>query len=151
MLQVIDGMSEFSTYDFEVRFKPGRRNMDADPLSRIPYPLCDDDSEIVSSDVIHSLCSEVIAVLSSTLAESICISSAFISFVNENLSSAVNWIKAQSEDATITAILGLSSAGKKPDLSDPSALKAYCRVWKGLVFKDQVLHRKMVEGDQVVF
>ncbi len=141
-----------STFDFKVRYKPGSSNLDADSLSRIPNPLCDDDSEIVSSDVIHSLCiSAVSGEDSSTLAESMCISSACVPFVSENRSSTVNWIKAQSENATIAAILGLLSAGKKPDLSDSSSVKAYSRVWKGLVFNDQVLYRKMVQRDQVVF
>ena len=50
-------VSELSAYNFNIKYRPGRQNSDADQLSRLPKPDHNhDDYQELSPEMIHALC-----------------------------------------------------------------------------------------------
>lgn len=138
-------LAELSAFDFEVKYKPGRQNKDADALSRIDL----DSQKCLSSDVVKNICEQE-EQEESGLIESMCIS-ADLKVLPESgvVSMNVDWAKEQSEDSVISRVKELVASGQFPHSrkDELPLVQKYLREWKHLVLKDSILYRKRNVGE----
>jgi len=136
-------LAALSTYDFELVYRPGRRNQDADGLSRRPHPS---NREVVNSDVVTALCKNqgVPAV------ETVCCSVTGTDDIMDNLSQpsfTKDDLKAHQErDPVLGKFIPWLKKGKRPTKTDVSREGLEFRIlmtqWERLSFKEGVLYRR---------
>lgn len=151
-------LASLSTYNFQLRYKSGKSNGDADGLSRRPH-----DNINLFPEAVRAVCQAYTAKRDSCpYVETLLVSN---SANVEQLSASqdlppestdfmdVDWSKEQLADPSISRIIRLQKNGFCPDRSDlrtesPIVLK-YIREWKRLTVVDDILYRDTVlDGQQ---
>ena len=133
-------MAELGTYNFDVSYKPGRLNNDADALSRCPLQVS---------------CASVQALLTQGRFNVDCLAI----HIDENIGGTglptvsldVKWAEEQRKDPVLTEVCHLVKEGQKPTKEqraqcDPEVLK-FLNEWPRLIFDQDVLYRKRVNSD----
>ena len=133
-------MAELGTYNFDVSYKPGRLNNDADALSRCPLQVS---------------CSSVQALLTQGRFNVDCLAIHIDEKIGgtglPTVSLEVKWAEEQRKDPVLTEVCRLVRGGQKPTNQeraqcDPEVLK-FLNKWPRLIFDQDVLYRKRVNSD----
>ena len=150
-------LAALSSYNFSLVYRSGRKNLDADALSRLPS----NNKETLFNEVIKAICQGVLAskeelpaVECVLLAQDTAVD---IDDVDTNIGSDLNQVVCPAEqtmDATIHRIRQLFATGHKPTKRqislEPNSCQKYLREWDHLFMKDNILYRKhSLQGTEV--
>ena len=133
-------LADISTYDFDIKYKPGVNNTDADALSRLPRREAHLTAESVSA-----LCQGLTATTS--LVEVLSMSqqaldsfSLMDSFPRDD---RINWTKEQLEDKVIAEVYAAVKSKERPtEKPDSVHLAILYREWDSLVLSEDILYRR---------
>ena len=141
-------LAALSVYDFDIIYRPGKQNQDADALSRRPI---DDINQIISADSIKAVCHAAHAeplLTSFSLDTSIldnCISRTNVSDQN------INWHDVQRNDPVLNFWIHHVKQKKKPKLEDlPFGMESQIliRNFNKLKFISDILYRETTTADK---
>ena len=140
-------LADLACYDFSIHYRSGKRNVDADALSRI--------SHTVQSHCVQALMYNH-QVQSSALMQTICLSQMsddMLSTQSQDMTSLFTcqeWKQNQASDAIIGPILHYVEKGRKPSRPDkdldPDSL-LLLQEWDHLCLRDGILYRRCQVGD----
>ena len=102
-------LAALSAYNYTTKYRPGKRNGDADGLSRLP--ACEEFHK-VCKDVLQAICTALIA---GTWAESCCMSFNVVDNISEaedKVSCVRNWRRFLKDDSIVGAVHKAVSNGK---------------------------------------
>ena len=161
-------LAALSTFNFKIRYKPGKHNGDADGLSRRPHPEepTDDDTQELSIPAIEAICqyhqtdSEYLPPEGlSAMAESLGVTSEVMQADLHPPSglpslpsrSMTDWQRMQDRDEIISRACFYKRRGNRPTneerkTENPEVL-IILRDWEKLQFRSDVLHRKRVNSN----
>jgi len=150
-------LAELSDFQFQVKYKPGKSNRDADGLSRRPHF----DPEQCTQQITPEMFKEVCAVSKSTedfsgVAESLLVSSSAVSNVmTVGAVRSLNWSDEQRADSDLARVIDLVLAGGR--LSDrarrrePPGVLRLLSFYSSLVVEDGILYKvSSYKDDHVV-
>ena len=155
-------LAELAVFDFDISYRSGHSNGDADGLSRVPGF----HNFKVHSNVVSVVCSQLTTTDSNTCVhESVVLSENVFVYTNaatvqdydltENID---NWRKQQGEDEVLAKLLPYVRNGTKPSkrqialLSrDSSEYKVFLRNWNRLCLKNGVLYRTRKDDTKTVY
>ena len=161
-------VAELSNFNFTIKYRPGKQNVDADFLSRSPLhfenyqKMC---TESVSQDTIHVTASAVnkqydneaiwVSALSTNEKNFALQSSEKTHPISTVRLDSSDVLQAQRHDHCISTVLRCKEKGEKPSRTtynqESRGIKILLREWDKLyVSKDGTLHRKTSEYDQLV-
>ena len=147
-------VAELANYNFNLHYKPGSTNVDADRLSRIEWPdVLRGDEETkyacLSANAVQATC--LGATVSSGCLDSITYSSGVLPLdayvpIQAGLSQG-DWVQLQQQDPDLKLIIeGLQSKTlrhRKFTPQDSATLKHYCRIQDQLKLQDGLLYRRI--------
>ena len=142
-------LAALSSYDFSLIYRSGRKNLDADALSRLPA----NNKETLFNDVIKAICQGVLASCEEAPAVECVLLAQETASVADDLGtdtgtdlSQVDWPAEQTIDPTISRVRQVFQSGHKPTKRqmalEPKECQKYLRDWDSLFLKDNVLYRK---------
>uniref|UniRef100_A0A8C5PXV4 Gypsy retrotransposon integrase-like protein 1 n=1 Tax=Leptobrachium leishanense TaxID=445787 RepID=A0A8C5PXV4_9ANUR len=156
-------VGELSDYHFDVKYRPGKINIDADTLSRIPLDIekyTTECTEQLSSEVVRAVwdgaraakkkdVAWVAALSMSSMETDPTSQGSLLPRINKNELS-----KAQREDPVIAKILKMKEEIKVPDESlkktVTGAAKKLLYEWNKLIIEDGCLYRQTAQHKQLV-
>ena len=139
-------MADLGVYNFNVTYKPGINNIDADALSRL-HSLPSGDV-CLPSEAIKSWMNE-----STVAAECIAMQVDSTHYKGDLLpqKEAINWKEEQEQDVVLRQVKYFVARGKTPSRQEKESCSMevlqYLWDWKILVLRDDVLHRRRVAED----
>lgn len=143
-------LSDLAAFDFEIKYRSGKSNTDADILSRLP----ERQELTLDRDVVDAVCNMVTTDVGAV--EMIVLGDE-IEGLEEEMSSLSNrdWSKKQYEDPAIRRVVQLKREKKYIKEQDrknfPIDMKAYAREWDRLVIRNGVLYREREAGQDTVY
>lgn len=140
-------IAELASYDFDIRYRSGRKNTDADTLSRLPRKI-ENDSTSLSSEVVRAIGN---GQLTSGAIDSISMNMQVLQHLPEfeedqDENKFHSWRKAQREDPSISIVLRRMS--QKHTQKEENVNQEVKLLWKEhskLFLKRGVLYRKINE------
>ena len=147
-------VAKLANYNFTIKYKSGLSNVEADALSRIPWPEILTDTEDLDVDLNCMDTHVVNAILTgsrskTSLIESVSCSSKIIPpelSQDSDSSSNINWMKEQRADPNLTVIIKLIESGqlqkRKQHGKDTPEVKSLLRIRKSLKLVKDILYRK---------
>ena len=144
--------SQLASYDFTIKYRSGRKNIDADCLSRLPQQQNNEKDEegyfTLPSDIVHGLCHSHVDygyVESIQIMNSQCLPYMDISVMNNE-----TWRLEQSKDPVLVPIIRQLHGGKKVSFTEKKDNDIYLffRQMKHFVLKEGVLFRKRKTLDE---
>jgi hypothetical protein len=128
-------LAELSTFDFEIKYKPGIQNTDADALSRLPRDL-----DSISPEMVTALCHGLLTA-DAPVIEMISMCQHIDGFTNMELSD-VDWRAEQLADEVVGNLLRRVQDGMDPeaDAMDRES-RRYVKEWDKLEVMSGRLHR----------
>ena len=159
-------LSALSTYDFDVQYRPGRHNIDADLLSRMMPDESQEEWETIPQTGVRSICKKICIpgslvnpprYVDQLGASPDCVPDIYafptrLELKSLGQMSSQDLIKAQEEDAVISSALQAVKQGKWPEGNGSSPELARLKKEMGrLMMKDGLLHRlsKRPSGEEV--
>ena len=161
-------VADLSNFNFTIKYKPGKHNVDADVLSRMPLDIesyINDCTEETSNEAFQATVSAVssqfhndtiwVSALSTNEKNVTVQDSEKIPPVSDIRLDIDDLRQAQRQDAAISKALRYKEQGHKPNNeernSESHTTKILLREWDKLyIDKDGILHRKTSEYDQTV-
>jgi transposase InsO family protein len=143
-------VAELADFNFEISYRPGKENLDADALSR--FPLMVEFESHISTD-------EVNAILNATHVvnnQHITVTCDMLAAVEEFDCNAVPWKleeirKEQGQDPVIGKVLEGVHSGQRPSSKNMSpSQRILLNSWNKLHLIDNVLYRKTSTGNQLI-
>ena len=105
-------LAELSVYDFEIKYKPGRLNSDADALSRM-YRKGEEEN-VISADLVRNIC-KVEEVEDEGLIECMCVSASIdVPSEPKVMDRNIDWKKEQLDDQVVGRVYRLVEIGVLP-------------------------------------
>ena len=141
-------LAALSTYDFDIIYRPGRKNLDADGLSRRLHH--ENDIEIVDREVITALCkSQQLPVVETICSEESCLEEACKNMEQPCLTK--NDIKvAQEGDAVLSKFIMYKVKGTKPRKEEVARegqeFRTLTMQWNLMILKNGILYRRRKRG-----
>lgn len=151
-------VAALSDYNFTIKYRSGKKNADADGLSR-----CLEDRQkenIIFPAVLKALCqSSTVAAEDCPFVESLALTKPISDPVDvpeqllqEHALSSKDWRKAQRQDPTLKYIIDHLQTGSRISVqqsqTDPTIDRRYLKDWDRLVMCQDVLYRKAVVNGQ---
>ena len=141
-------VSQLANYDFDILYKSGRKNLDADALSRIDWSRANQ----VSPDVVSAVLGATD--LDSGAVEALCLSAeaqVLPGMVDDLCEGkpARDWSEIQRSDPVVGSVIKILESGSECDKVGP-AVRTYLRERSRLVLRNKVLYR-VRQGDQDEF
>jgi transposase InsO family protein len=163
-------LAELSNFDFDIKYRSGKKNIDADFLSRPPgepatVSCCPQEQEVsiatgdcVREEVVKAICSTAVQDDDEDLVAVTCMSQGVLMYQPELLDDEeedkVNWKAVQEADPIIGELRSLVERGLKPSsakqkhlLEQSTAFRTYLREWDKFMLKDEVLYRRRTGRD----
>ena len=157
-------LAALSAYNFSLSYRPGKRNNDADGLSRRPHPSSNDETQpavsssvMVTSDVIEVLCEHHLdedRTESHPSVESVsCHPQVVVPVIDGESETASSesklpvttmddWQRLQQADPAIRRVIEIKQSGRRTNPRAESAdVRRYLREWNRLKMRQNVLHR----------
>ena len=150
-------LAALSSYDFSLVYRSGKKNADADALSRLPSH----NKETLFNEVIKAICQGVLA----SREEAPAVECVLLAQDTNNLAddngpdigtdlSQVDWPAEQTMDPTISRVRQMFLKGHKPTKRqialEPKQCQKYLREWDNLFLRDNVLYRKAsINGSKI--
>lgn len=174
-------LAALSTFRFNIKYRAGNTNGDADGLSRRPQAAPQEDHEYlqerdrinsmakrileteIPSDAVSAVCQHHSVMLHlPVFAESLAVNASSVPDLFSDQSQTTlpgmtkeDWCKAQREDLSIKRVIAFLEKGQKPDLrvvkDEPFESKLLLRGWDRLELKDGVLYRKCFDRGSEIF
>lgn len=147
-------LSDLSSFDFGISYRSGKKNGDADALSRLRS-----SDEVVASDVIAALCGQVMVGEEEVLchSEEVAMYRETVALNGGKLEdNRMKWQALQQQDPVLKKIMEYVRRNVKPTSRELALLgresleyKLYHRSWNKLVIRDGVLFRsRVVEAEE---
>ena len=146
-------VAKLADYNFTLRYRCGRSNVEADALSRISWPevLSDEDIDLdlecMDTHVVNAVLTGTYS--KSSLIESVSYSSEIIPDeldVENNSATALDWVKLLRADPNLSMIIKLIESDqlfkRKLHGKDSAEVKALLRIRKSLKLSKDILYRK---------
>ena len=135
-------LAELASYDFQIRYKSGRSNVDADVLSRIPRQIQCSSSTL--TQVVTESCSDQFSGYVCTLSADSSVSSDFVAPSLPVLKGLdIDWLSEQKKDPILGKLVDSLESGVKPDMqAQPVHFRPYLKVWKKLCLENGILYHK---------
>ena len=142
-------LAALSAYDFDIHYRPGMQNIDADTLSRLPQPEQEAGPEQLSVDSVKAICGVVHA---QPYVESLCLSASMVDpelqTTGQDLRGMTDrdWRMAQAEDDTLRPWIQMVRSKKRPQRQDyphTRADTALHRSFNNLVLERGILYRQI--------
>ena len=132
--------AELSLYDFSIEYRSGKKNKDADPLSRLwedSRGETDDDMDKIPFNVVKTVCGEMDSCELKSHLQNVQVSN-------------VDWRNRQLNDTSISRIIQYVESGTKPSVRErrllPVSIKLLLRSLDKYVMRNGILYRRrMVE------
>ena len=143
-------LAELSRYNFDIKYRSGKANTDADVMSRLPTPSdiqeINRDVVVAISSSIHAAASDVLLGVTPQLEEKYAGVNATTTTNDKDIASTTLWKDRQAKDPVLTQLISLVKSAVKPIVSQcAESIKPYLREWERLVLEDGVLYRKRKE------
>ena len=150
-------LAALSSYDFSLVYRSGKKNADADALSRLPSH----NKETLFNEVIKAICQGVLASREEAPAvECVLLAQDTNNVADDNGPdigtdlSQVDWPAEQTMDPTISCVRQMFLKGHKPTKRqialEPKQCQKYLREWDNLFLRDNVLYRKAsINGSEI--
>ena len=140
-------LASLSNYNFKLLYRSGRKNLDADALSRLPST----DKEVLFNDAI--ICQSALASWKNApvvecvlLSQDASVGSDEIGSDFRSDISQIDWQAEQTMDSTLNRVKQLLTSGHKPTKRQMALESKECQKvlknWDNMFFKDDVLHRR---------
>ena len=148
-------LAELSLHDFNIHYKPGNSNTDADFLSRMHATPSLDAGSVVDREAIKAICSAV-RCQDRGCVEVMCVSHNVVDEYEQNVfpmdiemeRTASVWRDLQLQDPVLDQLIPLVEDGDKPEMSSTTReLKPYVREWDKLILREGVLYRSRVDPE----
>lgn len=148
-------LAALAAYDFDIKYRPGVNNADADGMSRLPGLQESEDQEHMSSDSVKAVCNVIHA---QPYVESLCMQADVTQ--EENLDSIGvplarmsnrDWRKAQYKDPILRQWTRCLQSGAKPrrkDFCDSNAHSALLKTSSSLHLQQGILYREVTINEQ---
>ena len=151
-------VASLADFDFSIKYRCGKKNIDADSLSRIHQRVNDDSiaslppTEEISDDVISALCSSTV----SSVVDSYCLThNVQILDIGQNMFRGLNLEDMKSEQmkdpAIKTIIHFLLDPDIKPRKHKDRVISQYFQKWKQLTLRNNILYYKVSIQDTEQF
>ena len=142
-------LASLSNYNFKLLYRSGRKNQDADAMSRLPST----DKEVLFNDAIKAICQSVLAssekapvVECVLLAQDASIGSDEVGSDIGSDISEVDWQAEQTMDSTLNRVIQLLTSSHNPTKRQIALESKECQKilkdWDHLFFKDNILFRR---------
>ena len=134
-------VAELSSYNFNIKYRPGRLNADADQLSRLPKLDSQDAYLEVSPETIHALCK---CQVSPNYIETICMSADAVDDMStlDDIFDHRDWRRQQAKDPVIGKFLRYVTNNEKPDSGmDGRDEKLFIKEFSRLKVQRGILYR----------
>ena len=153
-------VAALSDYNFTIKYRSGRKNADADGLSRLTEDTAADQERIMFPGVLKAVCqSATLQVEECPLVESLAFSQPAdtLEDIPEDLIQAhaltsKDWRKAQRDDPTLKLVIDHLKTGSRISVqqiqNNPTLDRRYFRDWEKLYLSQDVLYRKAQLNDQ---
>ena len=140
-------LADLATFNFNIEYRAGKRNIDADALSRLPG-----DSVCLGSDVVSAVCQATTFVCS---AEVLAVAPEVVQDLPStpmSLFSSRDWSSEQAKDPLLSTIMDRLNDDDESlhDLTDPR-FKPFLRELPRFVLKHGVLHRRRTIKDEDIY
>ena len=143
-----------AAYDFEIRYRPGKHNADADALSRLPgFANPEQEYETIGPEVLRAICkSRQIVCYMDTLSFSVTSPDESTPEVLED-TCAVEWMRRQQQDPAIRKFLCLVTRKEKVrrDKFTTTEGKLLFREVKNFIVKRGFLYRQFKQNETTKF
>ena len=140
-------IAALGAYNFEIKYRSGKQNSDADGLSRIPQSATDNTFKQVSHESVKALCQN----LENVYVDTICMSASVLDIPEldslDDVQNPTDWRKHQMADPTVKCFLRAVTNKQKPKLSDIPGTegKSFLKEFTRLVVRRGVLYRHLVQ------
>lgn len=141
-------LASLAAFNFDIRYRPGKSNADADALSRLPAEVDSDNRCNVPIESVQAICRKAIP---SAYVESLSLSpDVVIDDIDNrgtNVGNIIDWAQAQANDIDIRPWIEFVRQNRKPSIGEigPSPLM---RQFNRLCLKDDVLYRETtIDGE----
>ncbi|PJE77975.1 hypothetical protein CI610_03096 [invertebrate metagenome] len=156
-------LSALSTYHFDIKYRPGKGNVAADALSRLPVSSDSKDDQLdthteeISIDGVQAVCKGMVFA-EDPLVESVCMSADAADVLDQDVQDIQamtphTWRQLQSKDPLIGQILPLVRRQERPSkkaIPKNPEWATIVRVWDSLKLKRGVLYRCLQQGDSTI-
>lgn len=146
-------LAALAAYDFDIKYRPGIHNADADALSRLPKRLPGEaDYQVVTRETIASLCKA--QMFSGPAAEALCLSADVLDAEEFDVDITMNPRQmrvAQRNDPVLGALYPYVSQKVKPKscrLPNNPEMRALLKEFDNLTMKRGVMHRSTTVQDK---
>ena len=142
-------LAELSTYDFDIKYRSGRSNGDADGLSRVPRGKESTDEILLHRDAVQAVCKQA-----HIEDQVVCMSTDIIEDLQSRSSSNYDWNALQQVDEEISPLLTYIRKGEEPPRrwlkGQSTNTQILAKDWDRLVLREDVLYRRrLVDGKEV--
>lgn len=142
-------IAALSNYNFTIKYRSGKKNNDADGLSR--QLVSDEGQSTVFPDTINAICSMTLAVAEDTELDNIA-PEEYVpddgipdELLRAHALSSNDWRRGQMEDRTLARVIHLFHSGQRPSAKqsakEPVGVRKYLREWSKFSFQEGVLYR----------
>ena len=142
-------LATLSSYNFQLQYRSGRKNQDADALSKLPAV----DKEVLFNDAIKAICQSVLAspqeapaVECVLVAQNVSIDTDEVGTDSGSDLSQIDWRAEQTVDSTLNRVRQSFTSGHKPTKRqialESKDAQSFLRQWDSLFLKDDILYRR---------
>ncbi|MCG8094292.1 MAG: DDE-type integrase/transposase/recombinase [Candidatus Thiodiazotropha endolucinida] len=142
-------LAALSSYNFKLIYRSGKKNQDADALSRLPST----DKGVLFNDAIKAICQAVLAPPEEAPAVECVLVAQHLDLTGDEVGSdsgsdfsQVDWRAEQTIDSTLNRVKTILASGHKPTKRQIALEETECQKilkdWDSLFFKDEVLYRR---------
>ncbi len=142
-------LSELANFDFDIKYRSGKVNRDADALSRLHSQGADSQTVSIPQNITFSVCN----VQSVPAVETLGANPSVVPEIPSGSMTAMTaeeWIAHQKEDSDIADLIGYLEGGLKVDPKS-KVVKQMLRDKKRFCFKHGVLYRERVDAGEQLF
>nr|KAG5687934.1 hypothetical protein BaRGS_021642 [Batillaria attramentaria] len=113
-------LAALAAFNFDIKYRPGANNIDADTLSRLPDSNTEHTEEDMSAEVVHTICGAV----SCPVVDTHCLSAAAVDVLDQSEGQDTadmtdkDWRRAQNEDEVIGPWMTVMRNKKRPRRQD---------------------------------
>jgi transposase InsO family protein len=149
-------MAELATYDFTISYKPGKANLDADALSRIPRTSEAEETCRITPDLFQGICAGL-EENDACGVEALCATVSAVQHINpttEMTRPKFDIVEEQAKDPDISRIKLFVSSKRLPSsgecVQESSLVRSLLREWNQLQIHDGILCRLKSNGEHEI-
>ena len=131
-------IAELGAFNFNIKYRSGRLNADADALSRLGT---------ITEESVHAICNGIIATEEDPISDQLCLTDLLTTSISKDVGylTLSDWTRMQLDDPMISILYQAVKNREKPEkhcVDSYPDLKILLRDWEKLYIKDGVLYRR---------